>query len=96
MINKNMFFAEDKIKDYRDMKLDDILREHLLFKGTIDSNGMSCNMKVKVKDLVSSGLFVYNLKTNATNKQAIIIVPPEIWKECNDVNKNIKNRSKEE
>lgn len=110
MINKSMFFADAKIENYRDMKLDDILREHLLFKGTIDSDGTPYNKEVKAKDLVSSGLFVYNLKSNATNKQAIIyycereaqqrgifskgfiIVPPEIWKECNDVNKNIKKQ----
>ena len=113
MINKNMFFVESKIKDYRDMKLDDILREHLLFKGTIDSDGSSYNMEVKAKDLVSSGLFIYNLKANATNKQAIIyycereaqrrgimnkgliIVPPEIWKECNEINRDVKNNRKE-
>lgn len=108
MINKSMFFADAKIKDYRDIKLDDILREHLLFKGTIDSDGTPYNKEVKAKDLVSSGLFVYNLKSNTTNKQAIIyycereaqqrgilsngyiIVPSEIWKECNDININIK------
>lgn len=72
MINKSMFFADAKIKEYRDMRLDDILREHLLFKGTFDFDGTPCNMEVRAKDLVSSGLFLYNLKANATNKQAVI------------------------
>ena len=72
MINKSMFFADATIDNYRDMKLDDILREHLLFKGTIGGDGKSCNKKVMAKDLVSSGLFLYNLKANATNKQAVI------------------------
>lgn len=110
MINKSMFFADAKIENYRDMKLDDILREHLLFKGTIGSDGTAENLEVKAKDLVSSGLFIYNLKANATNKQAIIyycereaqrrgimskgyiIVPPEIWKECDAINRDVRNR----
>ncbi len=71
MINKTMFVGEPTIKDYRDMVLEDILREYLLFKGTIDEDGYSINTKVSPKDLVSSGLFVYGLKNNPTNRNSI-------------------------
>jgi len=71
MINKTMFIGEPTIKDYREMVLEDILREYLLFKGTIDEDGHSINTKVSPKDLVSSGIFVYGLKNNPTNRNSI-------------------------
>lgn len=67
-----MFFGEQKIQDYKDMKLKDILVEHLLFKGTRNSyTGEETNRAVEPAELVSSALFIYNLKSNATNKAAV-------------------------
>ena len=71
MIEKSMFYSEQKIQDYRDIKLKDILIEHLLFKGTRFANGEPTNKYVKPDELVSSALFVYGLKSNATNKAAV-------------------------
>ena len=71
MINNNMFSGQPTIKDYRDIVLDDVLREFLLFKGTWDNNGNKTNEKVRPKDLVSSALFIYGLKDNATNKSSV-------------------------
>lgn len=67
-----MFFGEQKIQDYKDMNLKDILVEHLLFKGTRNSDtGEETNRTVEPAELVSSALFIYNLKSNATNKAAV-------------------------
>ena len=71
MINKSMFFTESNLKDYRDMSLDAILREYLLCKGTFDSDGKPTHETVTPKMLIDSGLFVYGLKSNATNKKAV-------------------------
>ena len=89
MISKSMFFSNEvTIKDYRDIKLDDVLREFLLFKGTRNRSrrfisarsiaGDSIEIlidevhhEVSVKEIVSSGLFVYKLKANSTNMKAI-------------------------
>jgi hypothetical protein len=71
MINSNMFVGEPTIKDYRNMVLEDILKEYLLFKGTTDSQGLPCNQSVSPRELVSSGLFVYGLKDNPTNRTSI-------------------------
>lgn len=72
MIKESMFFGSPTVKDYRDMKLEDVLKEYLLFKGTRDRNDVPCNQDVAPKELVGSALFVYNLKNNATNKSAIL------------------------
>lgn len=72
MIKENMFFTEPTIKDYRDMKLDDVLREFLLYKGTWDEDGEPTNKKVTPKALCDSALYVYGLKSNPTNKRAVI------------------------
>jgi len=71
MINKSMFFTESNLKDYRDMSLDAILREYLLCKGTFDSDGKPVHKIVAPNMLIDSGLFVYGLKSNATNKAAV-------------------------
>lgn len=71
MIKENMFFGERTLKEYRDIKLDDVIREYLLCKGTWDKDGEPINKKVHPKELVSSALYVYELKSNATNKRAM-------------------------
>ena len=71
MIKSNMFVGEPTIKDYRDMILKEILEEYLLFKGTTDSRGLPCNQSVSPKELVNSGLFIYGLKDNPTNRNSI-------------------------
>ena len=72
MIKENMFFTEPTIKDYRDIKLDDVLKEFLLYKGTWDGSGKPTNKKVAPKVLCDSALYVYGLKSNPTNKRAVI------------------------
>lgn len=71
MIKENMFFGERTLNDYRDIKLDAVIREYLLAKGTWDKDGKPTNKKVSPKELVSSALYVYELKSNATNKRAM-------------------------
>lgn len=77
MINKNMFFSTPTIKEYREMDIPDIIREYLLTKGTwsrpLRKNEMPypIHKEISVKDLVTSGLFVYGLKDNPTNRKAI-------------------------
>lgn len=71
MIDQKMFFSNRTIMEYRDMVLDDILKEYLLFKGTWDADDNAINKEVQIKDIVRSGLFVYGLKDNATNKSAV-------------------------
>lgn len=70
MINRNMFSGEPTINDYRDMVLDDILKEYLYFKGTWDDRGNEINKAVAPKELVGSALFIYGLKNNPTNKRS--------------------------
>lgn len=72
MIKESMFYGEQTINDYRDIKLDEVIREYLLSKGTWDNKGKPCNQYVTPKQLVDSALFVYGLKTNPTNKRAVI------------------------
>lgn len=75
MINKSMFYGEPTIKDYRDINVLDIMKEYLLSQGTrgrdIERNVTEINHKLLAIDLIPSGLFVYGLKANATNKQAV-------------------------
>jgi len=78
MIKDNMFYGDPTLKDYREMDIREIIREHLLTKGTqgrlITERGtIPCdiNRSVSPKDLVRSGLFVYGLKDNPTNRSAI-------------------------
>ena len=77
MIKENMFYCDPKIKDYRDMDPRVIIREFLLTKGTWtrqvykDEPPKPTNKTVHPKDLVSSGLFIYGLKDNPTNKRAV-------------------------
>ena len=73
-----MFYGEPKLKDYRDMDIREIVREYLLTKGTwgnsITKNGIGrveINHEVQPKSLVTSGLFVYGLKDNPTNRTAV-------------------------
>lgn len=71
MIKENMFFGERTLKEYRDIKLDDVVKEFLLCKGTWDKDGKPINKKVAPKSLVDSALYVYRLKYNSTNKKAM-------------------------
>lgn len=77
MIKENMFYGDPTIKDYREMDIPSIIKEYLLTKGTWykspykDDKPKPINKKVSAKSLVSSGLFVYGLKDNATNKRAV-------------------------
>lgn len=72
-----MFYGDPTMKEYRDMDIREIIREYLLTKGTWTGHGYKkelpkpTNKVVHPKDLVSSGLFVYGLKDNPTNKRAI-------------------------
>lgn len=72
-----MFFTEPTIKDYRNMEIEKIIEEYLLTKGTWykspykDEQPKSINKAVSAKSLVSSGLFVYGLKDNPTNRRAV-------------------------
>ena len=78
MIKDNMFYGDPTLKDYRDMDIREIIREYLLTKGTwgdsITKNGIEreeINHEIHPKDLVTSGLFVYGLKDNPTNRTAV-------------------------
>ena len=78
MIKDNMFYGDPTLKDYREMDIREIIREHLLTKGTqgrmLTKKGTEpcdINRSVSPKDLVRSGLFVYGLKDNPTNRSAI-------------------------
>ena len=51
MIGKNMFVGEPTIKEYRDISLEDVLKEFLYFKGTFDERQNPCNKEVHPKDL---------------------------------------------
>lgn len=72
-----MFYGEPTIKEYRDISPREIIREYLLAKGTWsvttfrDESPKPVHKEVHPKDLVSSGLFVYGLKDNPTNRRAI-------------------------
>lgn len=72
-----MCYKDTVIKDYSEMVIPDIIREFLTFKGTwvrsSDENRtpIPINRIVHPKELVSSGLFVYGLIDNQTNKRAI-------------------------
>lgn len=77
MINRNMFYGDPTIEDYREMDIPKIIREYLLSKGTwsrpfrVDEMPEPINKDVSCKDLVTSGLFVYGLKDNPTNRRAV-------------------------
>lgn len=71
MIKENMFFGERTLKEYRNIKLDDVVKEFLLCKGTWDKDGNPTNKEVRPKDLVDSALYVYELKSNSTNRRAM-------------------------
>ena len=72
MIKDNMFYGDPTLKDYRDMDIREIIREYLLTKGTWKGIGrMEKIYAVHPKELVRSGLFVYRLKDNPTNRTAI-------------------------
>lgn len=77
MINKNMFYGDPTINDYRDMEIEKIIEEFLLTKGTWykppTKNGepKPVNKEVSAKALIYSGLFVYGLKDNPTNRMAV-------------------------
>lgn len=72
-----MFYTDPTIKDYREMDIREIIREYLLTKGTWtrhiykSEQPKPTHKVVHPKDLVSSGLFVYGLKDNPTNKRAV-------------------------
>ncbi len=72
MINKSMFFTEPTIKDYREIKLEPIIREFLYTKGTWNDNGKPINKQVYIDNLLDSALYVYGLKHNETNKRNIL------------------------
>lgn len=77
MIKANMFYGDQTIKEYRDMDIREIIREYLLTKGTWSrcvkkgENPEPVNKEVHPKNLISSGLFVYGLKDNPTNRRAV-------------------------
>ena len=107
MIGKNMFVGDPTIKNYRDLELEDILREFLYFKGTFDEENNPCNQEVLPKELCRSALWVYGLKNNPTNRtnvvyycerqarqnlwfrKGIIVIPEELWLECNEYNREM-------
>lgn len=72
-----MFYGYPTIKEYRDMEIEKIIEEYLLTKGTWykspfkNEKPKQINKEVSAKSLVSSGLFVYGLKDNPTNKRAV-------------------------
>ena len=72
MIGKNMFVGYPTIKNYRDLELEDILREFLYFKGTFDDENNPCNKEVSPKELCRSALWVYGLKDNPTNRTNVV------------------------
>lgn len=77
MIKSNMFYGDPTIKEYRDMEIEKIIEEYLLTKGTWykspfkSEKPKQINKEVSAKSLVSSGLFVYGLKDNPTNRRAV-------------------------
>lgn len=77
MINKSMFYGEPTLKNYRDMDIQEIIREYLFTKGTwsrtyrINEKPEPINKLICCKELVTSGLFVYGLKDNPTNRKAV-------------------------
>ena len=77
MIKENMFYGDPTIRDYRDMEIEKIIEEYLMTKGTWykspykDEQPKPINKVVNARALVGSGLFVYGLKDNATNKRAV-------------------------
>lgn len=75
MIKPSMFYTEPTLNDYREIEPEKIIREHLLTEGTrrktFEEDVIEINKEVCPKDLVNSGLFVYGLKANQTNKKAI-------------------------
>ena len=112
MIGKNMFVGEPTINDYREISLEDVLKEHLYFKGTYDERNVRHNA-VTPKELCNSALWIYGLKDNPTNRTNVmyycerqarqnlwfkdgkIVIPDELWKECNEYNnKMCKKRSR--
>lgn len=72
MIGKNMFVGESTIKEYRDISLEDVLKEFLYFKGTFDERQNPCNKEVHPKDLCRSALWLYGLKDNPTNRTNVV------------------------
>ena len=114
MIKSNMFYGDPTIKDYREIDPREVIREFLLSKGTRQWNKITneveaVNHEIEPRELVSSGLFVYGLKDNPTNKRAIeyycerwarqnqimdvrfIRVPKDLWRECDEKNKEFTN-----
>ena len=75
MIKETMFYGEPRLHDYTDMDIPSIIREYLLMKGTRERDFQGevnkINTIVSPSALVDSGLFLYGLKDNATNKKAI-------------------------
>ena len=77
MIKDNMFYGLPTLKEYRNMEIEKIIEEFLMTKGTWykspfkNEKPRPINKEVNVKALVSSGLFVYELKDNATNRRAV-------------------------
>ena len=66
-----MFYGDPTLKDYREMDICEIIHEHLLTKGTqgrlmtkMGTIPCDINRSVSPKNLVRSGLFVYDLKDN--------------------------------
>lgn len=73
MISKSMFCCDvPTIKEYRDMKLEDVLKEYLYTKGTWDDEEKPCNKQVTPKELCRSALWLYSLKDNPTNKTNVV------------------------
>lgn len=71
MIKENMFYGQRTINEYREIHLEDVLFEYLLFKGTRTADNIPINRTVLPKELVSSALYIYELKSNPTNTRAM-------------------------
>ncbi|MBR1809589.1 MAG: hypothetical protein IJ776_09430 [Paludibacteraceae bacterium] len=104
-----MFVGEPTIKEYRDIRLENVLKEYLYFKGTFDSDDTTkqINKEVCPKFLCRSALWLYGLKDNPTNRMSviyycerqarqnlwykhdIIVIPDEIWRECDEYNRKM-------
>ena len=71
-----MFYSDEPgLKDYRDMDIRAIIREHLITKGTRTHNTqgkvIETNRYLRPQSIVTSGLFCYSLKDNPTNRRAV-------------------------
>lgn len=89
MIKESMFYGKPKLTEYSEMDIPSIIREYLLSRGgtrgrDLDGRVIEMNHAVSATNLVSSGLFLYGLKANTTNKRAVIYYS-ERWARKNNL-----------